>query len=275
MAGSKDSVVTKKKGVARGHACSTSDAWRPSSYHGTNLRTPFFFLLVDSLILSPWVPVAVGAASVLDASVVFAVPEPVVALASVPVVTAASPLAAAGAADVDSPGVAELDSGCAALLGAPAVPGALFSGAVPAGVVPSAGAFASAGAVLSASVLVPPGVTVATMPVVFPEPPVVPPPPPLPPTTMRDELPPVSTSVAEVVSGSGSRVGSPNRAAALISPVGPECRTCSGFFAKLVCGRGAFCSATMRARAFGSGCGTGTFIATSRGVASGASLESG
>src|ERR1700681_27115 len=159
MAGSKDSVVTKKKGVARGHACSTSDAWRPSSYHGTNLRTPFFFLLVDSLILSPWVPVAVGAASVVP-------------LVSVPVVTAASPLAAAGAADVDSPGVAELDSGCAAVVGAP------FSGAA------LAGALAPAGAVPSvlplSSVFVPPGVTVATIPLAFPVPLAVPPPAPLP-----------------------------------------------------------------------------------------------
>src|ERR1700704_2550700 len=118
---------SQKKGVARGHAFSTSDPWRPSSYQGTNLRTPFFFLLVDSLILSPWFPEGVGATSVLDASVVFAVPEAVVPLASVPVATVASPLAAAGAADVDSPGIAELDSGCGAVVGVP------LSGVVPAG----------------------------------------------------------------------------------------------------------------------------------------------
>src|SRR3984893_1068721 len=242
MAGSKIRPVIKKKAWPE----ATPLPLMPGFYHGTSLRMPFFFLLVDSLVLSPWFPESAGAASVLDASVVFAAPEAVVPLASVPVAAAASPRAAAGAADVDSPGVADLVSGCAP------VPGALLSGAVPAGAVPSAGAFESAGAVLSASVLAPPGVTVATMPVVFPEAPDVPAPPPLPPTTMRDELPPVSTSVAEVVSGSGSRFGSPPRAAVLISPVGPEWRICSGFFAKLVCGRGAFCSAAMRARAFGS-----------------------
>src|SRR4030081_2296865 len=116
---------SQKKGVARGPAFSTSDPWRPSSYQGTNLRTPFFFLLVDSLILSPLFPEGVGATSVLDASVLDAVPEAVVPLASVPVATVAS--------DVDSPGIAELDSGGGAVVGAP------FSGVVPAGAEASAG----------------------------------------------------------------------------------------------------------------------------------------
>jgi hypothetical protein len=122
--------MAKKKGVARGHACFLGAVILLMPYHGTSLRTPFFFLLLDSLVLSPWVPESVGAASVLPASalgvsVVFVVPEAVAPLASVPVATAPSPLAAAGADDVDSPGVAELDSGCAA------VPGALLSGAAP------------------------------------------------------------------------------------------------------------------------------------------------
>ena len=103
------------------------------SYHGTSLRTPFFFLLLDSFVLSPWLPESVCAVSVL-ASVGFAVPDAVVPLVSVPVATAASPpLGVAGAADVDSPGVPELDSGCDAAAGAPEVPAALFSGVVPAG----------------------------------------------------------------------------------------------------------------------------------------------
>ena len=68
---------------------------------------PFFFLLLDSFVLSPCFP-----ESVCAACVVFVVPEVVAPLVSVPVATAASPLfPVAGAADVDSPGVAELDHG--------------------------------------------------------------------------------------------------------------------------------------------------------------------
>src|SRR4029077_18433612 len=151
MAGSQDSAVSKKKGVAEATPALCLGALMPSSYHGTSLRTPFFFLLVDSFVLSPWFPESVLAASllpasVLAASVVLAVPKAVVLLVSVPVATAASPLAAAaGGAYVDSPAAAELDSGGVAVVGALAVPGALFSGAVPAPVVPD-GTVSSAGA---------------------------------------------------------------------------------------------------------------------------------
>jgi hypothetical protein len=44
-----DPAHSKKKGVARGHAFPLM----PSHYHGTSFRTPFFFLLLDSFVLSP------------------------------------------------------------------------------------------------------------------------------------------------------------------------------------------------------------------------------
>jgi hypothetical protein len=66
MASSHD-VTHQKKGVAEGHACCFAASLSPY-YHGTSLRTPFFFLLVDSLA-SPWFPESV----VLAASVLLAV----------------------------------------------------------------------------------------------------------------------------------------------------------------------------------------------------------
>jgi hypothetical protein len=92
---------------------------------------------------------------------------------------------------------------------------------------------------------------------------------------MRELLPPVSTSVADAVSGSASIVGVPTWAADLISVVGPDFRIPIGLFTKLVRGRGAFCSATIHACDFGSGCGTGTFIATSLVFASGTYFDRG
>src|SRR5216683_1369175 len=214
---------------------------------------PFFFLLVDSFLLSPLVPfcvaswavvpsvlapsaacpVAPGAASVFDPA------SDVPAAAVVPF--AESLVAAAVFGPVDP--VAEFGSGCAAVFGSAA---------------------SVAGATFSAPPVVPPvlpGTMVATIPV--PAPPV------------RDGLPPVNTSIPVSLSASGVMVGFPNLDADCISCFGPERTSPIGFFMRLSFCLGAFCSAVIHATALGSGCGTGAPCAFNRFFASGTSGDSG
>ena len=176
--------------------------------------------------------------------------EPSAGLPSVPVVVVVvtgfvegSPPAGAGA-------------GVAAAFGSPDVPGGLVpvlsvGCAVPsvepvvAPVVPAAAPLASLAAGVPADVEPGlPGVTTSTtaaLPAVGEDPPSV------------ERLPGVRMSVAEVLSVSGVRFGAPVRAAATNSACGPDRINASGLLIKLSCSRGAFCSATIHACAFGSG----------------------
>src|SRR5271155_2949660 len=209
-----------------------------ADYQGTSLRSPFFFLLLDSflsfespLCASPVFAASdAGAASAGAVSLFASVPgaaaslfagvsvvPPVVlpvaggffAAASLPVL----PAAAAGATAGVSAGAS---LGCSVVAGSAAAPSA---GGVALSVPPTVSALAVEPD--------PPAVILATNPVV---------PPPLPASSDFD--PPDNKSAVDRLSDSGSMVGVPFLAAVSISTPGPLLSSAGSFFTRLVRGRG-------------------------------------
>ena len=180
---------------------------------------PFFFLLLDSFFLS--LSSLFCELSLPDAE------EPAVAGCSPPEPVPAAAALAAPASGVEAGAVGAVPAPEAGSVVAGWPVGALpdASGGVDGAVVP-AGAAASLGGsavplappTFSAGAA-PPGVTVSTT-AEFLAPP------------SCDRLPPFNTSVADVVSLSGSNVGAPLLADAIISSWGPERTSASGFFMK-------------------------------------------
>src|SRR5437660_3458657 len=227
---------------------SVSPDLRPAAkpYQGTIFFRPFFFLLVDSFLLSL---LDFPSCAFLAASLVWP--------------------AAAGVSSVllGSPGW-PVAAGVASVLGVvSAVPFAEFS--VVGGAFGSAAAAGPAsppsvaGVTLSALLVVPlvlPGVTVATIPVVV---------------APCDGLPPLNISIPVSLSESGVIVGFPVVAAARNSCPGPVRIRLSGFLINASRCRGAFCSAVIHATALGSVCGVGAPRAFNRLLALGPSGDKG
>ena len=183
------------------------------NYQGTSLRSPFFFLLLDSFLESLFCASPVFAASVAGASLLASVP---VAAASLFAGVSAAPSAVGGffAASSLVEGVAVVPAGAGAVpasLGCSLVAGALAAASLP------AGATFSDVPVVSAAPF-PPGDTVATIPVVAP------------PAPPRPVFPPgVSMSAGDIESVSGCRLGAPVLAAVISSVPGPFFNRASGF----------------------------------------------
>src|SRR6267143_1255682 len=207
------------------------------SHQGTIFFRPFFFLLVDSFLLLPFVPLC-GPSGVAEPSIlgVSELCPPATGVASVLNAMSAVPAAVVPPVEFSAADGA-FGSGCAAGF---------------ASLAPAAGATPSAPPVVA---LVLPGVIVATIPV--PEPPI------------RDWLPPAKTSIPASLSDSGVIVGFPFVAAVRNSFPGPLRISSSGFLMSISRCRGAFCSAVIQATAWGSGCGTDAPSAFNRLVALG------
>src|SRR5579883_2435102 len=225
-----------------------------SDYHGTILRSPFFFLLEDSFFGSA-LPLAF-ASSPFALSWASVWLPPVLAGSFGGSAAVAVPSGGLAAGELaEAPGFA--GSVCAALAG-----GASFGAFESVAGVPSAAedvlsAELTAGALAALAPF--PAATVAT--IEFPVPP------------SRCWPPPPRTSPLD--SSSGLMFGVPYRDAAWISALGPGWKSSIGLPISDVRCRGAFCSALIHATAFGSAGGIGCFNSFSRLFASGTNSDSG
>src|SRR5437660_2368665 len=226
---------------------SVSPDLRPAAkpYQGKIFFRPFFFLLVDSFLLSLLDFPSCAAASALAASLVC------------PAAAGISPVLLGSAGWPVAAGVAGVLGVVSAVPFAEfSVVGGAFGSPVAAG---PASPPSVAGVTLSA-LLVLPGVTVATIPVVV---------------APCDGLPPLNISIPVSLSESGVIVGFPVVAAARNSCPGPVRIRLSGFSITASRCRGAFCSAVIHATALASGCGIGAPRAFNRLLALGTSGDKG